>query len=181
VAANSKGHVFVFTRSGETWLFEFDKEGRYVREIAPHLYAWAFAPTVRVDAPDNIRAVNEGSNMIVKFSPEGKVVLTLGRKPKSAEVDTSGGFTYHPAAPKIPQPPGQPGSFRRPTEISTPPMDMGNSGVASYGKDGRYIKPEGTTKGNEPGQCSTPRTIAAERLGNVSVGDQGRPSNASDR
>ena len=33
VASNSKGHVFVYTRSGETRLFEFDQNGNYVREI----------------------------------------------------------------------------------------------------------------------------------------------------
>src|SRR5947199_59532 len=31
VATNSKGHVWVYTRSGETRLFEFDKNGRFVK------------------------------------------------------------------------------------------------------------------------------------------------------
>ena len=35
VAQNSKGHIFVFTRSGETQLFEFDAEGNFLREISP--------------------------------------------------------------------------------------------------------------------------------------------------
>ena len=34
VAQNSKGNVFVSTRSGETALFEFDQDGKFVREIA---------------------------------------------------------------------------------------------------------------------------------------------------
>ena len=33
VATNSKGHVFVYTRSGDTRLFEFDQNGAFVREI----------------------------------------------------------------------------------------------------------------------------------------------------
>ena len=33
VATNSKGHVFVYTRSQETRLFEFDAKGAYLREI----------------------------------------------------------------------------------------------------------------------------------------------------
>ena len=32
VATNSKGHIFVYTRSHETRLFEFDQNGKYVRE-----------------------------------------------------------------------------------------------------------------------------------------------------
>src|ERR1700716_1975678 len=61
VAQNSKGHVFVFTRSGETQLFEFDQEGNFVREISPRNYAFAFAHTVRVDPQDNVWAVDEGA------------------------------------------------------------------------------------------------------------------------
>ena len=37
VATNSKGHVFVFTRSANTRLFEFDKTGN-IRKVAPR---WA--------------------------------------------------------------------------------------------------------------------------------------------
>ena len=33
VATNSKGHVFVYTRSGETRLFEFDRNGAFVKEF----------------------------------------------------------------------------------------------------------------------------------------------------
>ena len=99
VAQNSKGHMFVFTRSGETQLFEFDQEGNFVREISPRNYAFAFAHTVRVDPQDNVWAVDEGSNMIVKFNPAGKVVMTMGRRPESAEGDVPGGFTFHPMLP----------------------------------------------------------------------------------
>src|SRR5438270_3075515 len=38
VATNSKGHVFVYTRSGESSrLFEFDQNGGFVREIGKGL------------------------------------------------------------------------------------------------------------------------------------------------
>src|SRR5213594_4773048 len=77
VATNSKGHVFVYTRSGETRLFEFDQSGTFVREIGQGLYGFVFAHAVRVDKDDNIWAVDEGSNMVIKFNPQGRVVLTL--------------------------------------------------------------------------------------------------------
>src|SRR6266404_6686674 len=53
VATNSKGHIFVYTRSQETRLFEFDQRGYYVREIGEGLYGFAFAHAVRVDPQDN--------------------------------------------------------------------------------------------------------------------------------
>src|SRR3982750_4926979 len=56
VAVNSKGHVFVFTRSNSAQgpayaptaaqLLEFDQNGNYVREIGKGLYAWSFAHSV---------------------------------------------------------------------------------------------------------------------------------------
>jgi DNA-binding beta-propeller fold protein YncE len=98
VATNSKGHVFVYTRDGilsysvgtsrqfgrgaAARLYEFDQNGNFLREIGKGTYAQTFAHTVRVDPDDNIWMVDEGSNMIIKFSPEGKVLMTIGRKPE---------------------------------------------------------------------------------------------------
>src|SRR3954470_7362210 len=80
IATNSKGHVFVYTRSGETRLFEFDQTGAYVREIGQGLYGLVFAHAVRVDKDDNIWTVDEGSNMVIKFNPAGRVVMVIGRR-----------------------------------------------------------------------------------------------------
>jgi hypothetical protein len=117
VATNSKGHIFVYTRDGllsysvgtsrqfgrgaAARLYEFDEKGNFVREIGKGTYAQAFAHAVRIDPQDNIWMVDEGSNMIVKFSPEGKVLMTLGRKPEDfsgipgpvAENESSGGVS----------------------------------------------------------------------------------------
>ena len=91
VAVNSKGHIFVFTRSNSAQgpayapaaaqLLEFDRNGNYLREIGKGLYGWAFAHTVRIDRDDNIWAVDKGSDMIVKFNPAGRVVwvFEIGR------------------------------------------------------------------------------------------------------
>src|ERR1700730_15756766 len=85
VATNSKGHVFVYTRSADTRLFEFDPNGVFVRELGQGLYGFEFAHAVRVDPEDNIWAVDEGTNMIIKFNPEGRVVMVLGRRPESVD------------------------------------------------------------------------------------------------
>src|SRR5215467_3328406 len=85
VATNSKGHIFVYTRSQDTRLFEFDQNGKYVREIGEGLYGFLFAHAVRVNPQDNIWAVDEGSNMVIKFNPAGRVVMLLGRRPEAAE------------------------------------------------------------------------------------------------
>src|ERR1700730_17529726 len=83
VATNSKGHVFVYTRSANTRLFEFDQNGTYVREIGEGNYGFEFAHSVRVDSQDNIWVVDEGTNMVIKFNPEGRIVMVLGRRPEA--------------------------------------------------------------------------------------------------
>src|SRR5246127_4142661 len=108
VATNSKGHIFVYTRSQETRLFEFDQTGKFVREIGEGLYGFAFAHAVRVDPQDNIWAVDEGSNMINKFTPDGRVAMVLGHRPESVEgIPLTPGFGVAP-------PPAEPYTFNRP-------------------------------------------------------------------
>src|SRR4030081_2970586 len=46
-ATNSKGHVFVYGRSGETRLFEFDQTGAFVKEFGVGSYGFSFAPALR--------------------------------------------------------------------------------------------------------------------------------------
>jgi streptogramin lyase len=94
VAVNSKGHIFIFSRGNSTGpayaataaqLLEFGPDGKYIREIGKNLYAWSFAHTVRVDKDDNIWAVDKGSDMMIKFNPEGRVVMVFGRKKEASD------------------------------------------------------------------------------------------------
>lgn len=171
VATNSKGHVFVYTRSYNTRLFEFDQTGKFVKEIGEGLYGFAFAHAVRVDKADNIWAVDEGSNTIIKFNPEGKVVMVLGHRPESGEVPVSAGFGVTPPA-------AEPYTFNRQTDVTFDAQGdifvsdgYGNSRVVKYDKNGRYIASVGS-HGSEPGQLNIPHTIAADANGNVYVGDR---------
>src|SRR5499433_500485 len=106
VATNSKGHVFVYTRTGSPQvtmgtnrvfarnaarLFEFDQTGKYVREIGQGLYGFVFAHGVRVDRQDNIWVIDEGANIVIKFDPDGRVLMTLGRKPEALAVPARSG------------------------------------------------------------------------------------------
>ena len=95
VAVNSKGHVFVFTRSNSAsgpafapaaaQLLEFGPKGEFVREIGKGLYGWSFAHTVRIDKDDNIWAIDKGSDMVIRFNQAGRVIMTFGRRSESAD------------------------------------------------------------------------------------------------
>ncbi len=170
VATNSKGHVFVYTRSQETRLFEFDAKGNYLREIGEGLYGFAFAHAVRVDPQDNIWAVDEGSNMVIKFNPEGRVLMVLGKRPEPP-------ISSLPVTSPNPPPP-EPYIFNRPTDVAWDASGnifvsdgYGNSRVVKYDKNGRFIATVGT-KGSQPSQLNLPHTIAADAKGNIYVGDR---------
>jgi len=172
VATNSKGHVFVYTRSGETRLFEFDQNGNYVKEWGQGLYGFAFAHAVRVDPQDNVWAVDEGTNMVIKFNPQGRVVLVLGRRQETVDqlADMPGQGAYTGA--------NKPYSFNRPTDVAWDKDGnifvsdgYGDSRVVKYDRNGRFIKSAGT-RGNQPGQLNLPHTLAADAQGNVYIGDR---------
>ena len=52
----------------------------YVREIGKDSYGNVFCHGIRVDAQDNIWVIDEGANMIIKYNPEGRAVMTIGRR-----------------------------------------------------------------------------------------------------
>ena len=173
VATNSKGHVFVFTRSGETRLFEFDQNGAFVKEFGAGSYGFSFAHAVRVDKDDNVWAVDEGTNVITKFSPDGKLLMVLGKRPDPLEQLslTPGGGQYSGA--------NRPYSFHRETDIGWDPQGnifvsdgYGDSRIVKFDKNGRFIKAVGT-RGNGPLQFSTPHAISVDGNGMVYVADRG--------
>src|SRR5437870_11710194 len=94
IAVNSKKHIFVYSRGSSTGpaygatasqLLEFGPDGKFIREIGKNLYAWSYAHAVRVDRDDNIWAIDKGSDMIVRFSPEGHVTMVFGRKKEASD------------------------------------------------------------------------------------------------
>ena len=72
--------------SGGARLFEFDSSGKFVREIGKQMYGFIFAHAVRIDPQDNIWVVDEGSNMIIKFNQQGRVMMTMGRKAENIRI-----------------------------------------------------------------------------------------------
>jgi len=182
VAVNSKGNIFVLSRgntSGPAYaaaaaqLLEFDPNGRFIREIGKHLYAWSFGHSVRVDREDNIWVVDKGSDMVVKLDPTGdKVLMVFGRKQEASDEDTAP--LKHPKPPLAPED----GRFRQVTDVTWDPagniyISDGyiNSRVAKADRNGNWLKSWGE-RGDKPGQFNTPHSIAADAQGNIYVADR---------
>jgi sugar lactone lactonase YvrE len=182
VAVNSKGHVFVFTRSNSAGgpayaptaaqLLEFGPKGEFIREVGKGLYGWAFAHSVRIDKDDNIWAIDKGSDMVIKFDQNGRVLMVFGRRKESADAETKPWENEDPPLPHID------GLFRQPTDVAWDAegniyITDGyiNSRVAKYDKNGDWVKSWGS-KGTGPGQFRLPHSIAIDRNNNIYVGDR---------
>jgi len=181
VAVNSKGHVFVFTRSNTAGgpayapaaaqLLEFDASGKFLREVGKGLYAWAEAHTVRIDKDDNIWAIDKGSDMVIKFNQAGRVTMVFGRRSESSD-------DAKPWAHVDPPLPAVDGLFRQPTDVAWDSegniyITDGyiNSRVAKYDRNGDWVKSWGD-KGSKPGQFIIPHAIVIDRNNNIYVGDR---------
>jgi hypothetical protein len=173
ISTNSKGQIYIYHRAYETRLFEYSPQGSFVREIGRNNYGFAFAHSVRVDAQDNIWAVDEGTDMLIKFSPEGRVLMTIGRRedPVNMLSNMPGGGVFHGRNEKY--------RFGRQTDVAWD--QQGNifvsdgyfdARVVKFDKNGRFVKAVGT-RGTGNLQFNTPHSIATDFQGNVYVGDRG--------
>ncbi|MGC2399317.1 MAG: peptidyl-alpha-hydroxyglycine alpha-amidating lyase family protein [Acidobacteriaceae bacterium] len=182
VAVNSKGHIFVLSRGNTTGpayaaaasqLLEFGPDGKFMREIGHNLYAWSYGHAVKVDAEDNIWVADKGSDMVIKFDPQGRVLMVFGRKQEASDEDTAP--LKHPKPPL----PAVDGMFRQVTDMAWDEQGDTyisdgyiNSRVAKADKDGNWLKSWGEP-GSGPGQFSVPHSIAVDAKGNVYVADRG--------
>src|SRR5205807_8462510 len=98
-----------------------------------------FAPQVRGDAQDNVWIVDEGTNMVLKFNPQGRVVMVLGRRPEPVAGATQ---TNTPEGPGL----NQKYKFGRPTDVTWDAQGnifisdgYVNSPVVKYDKNGPII------------------------------------------
>ena len=187
VATNSKGHVFILSRSNAkgnlhggsaTQLFEFDERGKYVRELGRDIYSFGYGHGVRVDRNDDIWVVDKGTDMVTKFNNRtGKVAMVLGRREELTSrywVQQPGGEGGRGGAARPPEE----GGFREPTDIAWDSKGniyvsdgYVNSRIAKFDKDGNWIGTWGQ-RGFGPGEFNTVHNIVVDKNDKVWVADR---------
>ena len=154
VAIDSKGQILAFHRA-EKPIVIFDSMGKLVRSFGEGLFKSAHG--IRVDRDDNVWTTDWANHTVIKFSPAGAVLLTLGER------DVAGADESH---------------FNKPTDIAFAANGdffiadgYGNSRVVKFDAGGKFLKAWGR-KGRGEGEFNLPHAVRLDSKGRVYVGDR---------
>jgi DNA-binding beta-propeller fold protein YncE len=154
VAVDRRDQVYIFTR-GRPAIQVYQGDGTFLR-------AWDMADPsgahfVRIDPPGNVWVADIQNHVVCKYSPEGKLLLTLGQAGRAGADETH---------------------FDKPTDmVILPAGDIfvsdgyGNRRIVHFDAKGRYIKQWGEA-GSKPGQFALPHSIVADSKGRLYVADR---------
>ena len=144
-------------------ILKFDASGKLQKSFGEGLFI--FPHGIFVDKGSNVwitdaQGKDGKGHQVIKFSPEGKVLLTLGK----AGITGDGPDTFNQPSDVVVAPNG---------DIFVADGHGGNSNarIVKFSKDGKFIKAWGK-KGTAPGEFDTPHAIAMDSQGRIFVGDR---------
>ncbi len=164
VAFDARGHLFVLARGGASF-FEFDPAGKYVRSFGDPMVR---AHGLRIDREGNLWATDVGAHTVMKFSPKGDLLLTLGTLKQAGTWDEAAGER----------------KLNQPNDIAiaangdifvvqghTPGLTRGDARVLKFDRTGKFLTSWGG-KGKGPGQFDVAHGIAIDAKGLLWVMDR---------
>ena len=162
-----QGNVWVAERCGANNcanspldpVLEFDASGKLLKSFGAGMFA--FPHNLVIDRDGNLFVTDNHGHYIIKFNPEGKVLMTLGKRGEPGD---------------------DPDHFNQPSAVAVAPNgdifvadghgNNTNARVVKFSKDGKFIKTWGR-KGTAHGEFDMPHAIALDSKGRVFVGDRG--------
>jgi streptogramin lyase len=172
LSLDSKGNLWAFERCGanscagrsEAPILEFDPSGRLLNSFGAGMFVFPHA--LFIDRDDNIWVADaDGKDgkgqQVTKFSPAGKVLMTLGK----AGVSGDGPDTFNDPTGVVIAPNGD-------IFVSDGHGGKTNARVVKFSKDGKFLKTWGK-RGSAPGEFDEPHSIAMDVEGHVLVADRG--------
>jgi DNA-binding beta-propeller fold protein YncE len=151
------------TGRSEAPILKFDPAGRLLASWGVGMFNFPHGATV--DAAGNLwvtdaRGESGKGHTVIKFSPEGKVLMTLGKP----GVSGSGPTLFDQPTDVVVAPNGD-------IFVSDSHRNGKNNRIVKFNKDGKFLKEWGH-KGSGAGEISEPHTIALDSRGRLFVGDR---------
>jgi len=154
VAVDAKDQVWLYTRAKPP-VQVYTADGKFVRGWGEDIIGTAHF--LKLDRQGNVWVTDVGNHVVMQFTPEGKLLKTLGTR-------------------------GEPGNdqthLNKPTDMAVAPDGdvfvsdgYGNDRVVHFDKQGRFVKAWGKL-GTGPGEFSLPHSIALDSRGRVYVADR---------
>jgi sugar lactone lactonase YvrE len=155
-AVDSSGNVYVVQRGKHADpLLVFDSKGKYLRSWGKEIFVTPHG--LRIDKNDNVFVTDIGSHQVMKFTKEGKLLLTLGTKGVAGTDEKT---------------------FNKPTDIGFASNGdfyvtdgYGNSRVVRFSPAGKYLMTWGKP-GRGPGEFQVPHAIVVDSKGQLYVSDR---------
>ena len=159
VAVDSQDRVYPITRNPDNPVLVFDKDGNFIRTFGKGLFSDR-AHGIFIGPDDSVYCADDGVHTIMKFTPEGEHLMTIGTPGVSTEIWK-----------------GDP--FNRPTHAAVSRNTghifisdgYGNFRVHKYTADGEFVKSWGEP-GIDTGQFLRPHNIAVDADDRVLVADR---------
>jgi DNA-binding beta-propeller fold protein YncE len=154
VAVDRDDRIYVLHR-GEPPLVAFDAGGKYLRSFGSGMFKVPHG--LRVGRDGNLWTTDNGNHVLRQFTPEGRLIATLGTEGKPA---------------------GGKEGFRAPDDVvfdrqdNAYVADSGNGRIVKLGPDRSYLLEWGK-KGKDAGQFATAHGLAIDSQDRIYVADRG--------
>ena len=173
VAVDRNGNIWVAERCGGNPLgcdgktidpiLEFDPSGKLLKSFGGGLFVQPHGITVDRDGniwATDVNAKDGKGHQVFKFSPDGKVLMKLGK----AGVAGDGPDTFNqPSAVAV--------AANGDVFVADGHGGDSNARIVKFSKDGKFIKTWGR-RGSAPGELDTPHAIAIDSKGRLFVADR---------
>ena len=183
VALDSKGNLWAFQRAdaGKPQLFKFDPHHKLILQVGPDVIGYQDkAHGMAVDAEDNVWITAANSATVMKISPDGKLLLTIGTRGRRGDWDEAKGqrLLWQPVmvafAPNGNVYIGEGHANESPNDAESddPANNIGAARIIRLDKNGKFIN---QWFGNEVGQgkFSSAHGLAVDpKTGDVWIGDR---------